>query len=298
MVKISVVVNTLNEEKNIKRAIESISWVDEVLVCDMYSEDKTVEIAKKLGAKVVLHKKTGFVEPARNFAISKTSNDWVLILDADEEVPSKLAEKLREISEQAQVDFVEIPRKNIIFDKWMQASMWWPDYNVRFFKKGSVIWSDKIHIPPTTSGRGLKLESEAEMAIIHYHYMNVFQYLERLNRYTDVQAKELVKDGYKFNWQDLIRKPLGEFLGRYFANRGFNDGLHGISLSLLQAFSFLIVYLKIWEMEKFTQQSIDLSEVRKVSKDGGKEIDYWFKYGNLSKNPVKRFIQKVRNRFP
>lgn len=295
--KISVIINTLNEEENLSRVIKSVDWADEVVVCDMHSEDRTVEIAKKLGAKVVFHDKTRYVEPARNFAISKASNSWILILDADEEVPENLAGKLRELLErEIVISYVEIPRKNIIFGKWMKASFWWPDYHVRFFQKGKVIWSDKIHSKPKIEGEGMILPLEEQLAIIHHHYTSVFQFIERLNRYTDIQAKELKNEGYKFNWADLINKPLSEFLGRYFANRGFEDGLHGLALSFLQAFSFLVLYLKIWEMEKFSDHEIKLSAVKKVSKDAGKEINYWFKYTSLSSNSFKRFFQKVRNK--
>lgn len=297
MVKISVVINTLNEEKNIERAIYSVKWANEIVVCDMYSDDKTVELAKKLGAKVAYHKKTNYVEPARNFAISKSTGDWILVLDADEEIPESLAKRLQQIADKMhQIDYVEIPRKNIIFDKWMKASMWWPDYNIRFFKKGKVTWSDKIHIPPQTQGAGIKLEVKEEWAIIHYNYNNISQYLERMNRYSTIQAKELIKDGYKFKWQDLVQKPMSEFLGRYFANRGFEYGLHGLALAIMQAFSFLIVYLKVWEMEKFESREINFDDVKKLTQSEGEQISYWLKYSNLSPNPFKRVIQKIKNR--
>lgn len=297
MAKITAVINTLNEEKNIERAITSVRWADEILVCDMHSDDNTGVIAKKMGAKVIFHKRTGFVEPARNFAISKASHEWILILDADEEIPASLAGKLKEIADQDGVTtFVEIPRKNIIFGKWMKASMWWPDNHIRFFKAGAVTWSDKIHSKPKTEGQGLTLPDEDRWGIIHHHYTTVSQYIERNNRYSEIQAKELFKEGYEFNWKDLMTKPLGEFLGRYFANKGYQDGLHGLSLSLLQAFMFLLLYLHLWEMKGFKEQSLDLKDVRAVSDQGGKEIDYWFKYGALSKNPLKRFLQRAKNK--
>lgn len=295
--KISAVINTLNEEKNIAQVINSLKWVDEIIVCDMYSEDKTVEIVKKMGARVVFHKRTSYVEPARNFAISKASHEWILILDADEEIGEELAAKIKEIAEkEVDSDYVIIPRKNIIFGKWMKATMWWPDYNIRLFKKGKVTWSDKIHIPPKTEGQGLDLPAEEKYAILHHHYTSIDQFVTRLNRYSSIQAKQMVKDGYKFDWKDLIIKPLGEFLSRFFAKRGFEDGLHGLTLSLLQAFSFLVMYLKVWGMEKFEGKDLKLDELRNITKAGGKEIDYWFKYGNLPKHPIKRIIQKVRNR--
>lgn len=295
---ITVVINTFNEEKNIARVLESVKWADEILICDMYSEDKTVEIAKKMGAKIVFHKREGFVEPARNFAISEASNEWVLVLDADEVIPASLSKKLKEIVKKSIVsDFVEIPTKNIIFGKWIKASMWWPDYHVRFFKKGAVVWTEKIHSKPKTKGMGLTLPVEEKWAKVHYNYQSISQFIERMNRYTTIEASQLNKSGYKFNWSDLIQKPLGEFLSRFFANRGYEDGLHGLALSVLQALSFLIVYLKLWEMEGFTQKLIDLSEINQESRKGAKAFDYWLKQSRLSKNPFKRFLQKAQAKF-
>lgn len=295
--KISVVINTLNEEKYIARALNSVKWADEVVVCDMYSEDKTAEIAKKMGAKVILHSQKNYVELARNFDISQASNDWVLILDPDEGIPGNLAGKIQEIVGLNKCSFVEIPRKNIIFGKWMKNSMWWPDYNIRLFKKGSVTWGEEIHRPPKTEGQGLCLSAEENLAIVHHHYENISQFIRRMDRYTSVQSEELLKNEYKFNWVDVIQKPVGEFLSRYFANRGFEDGLHGLSLSLLQAFSFLVMYLKVWEAEKFKERHLSSKEMVAESKKAGQEINYWFKYGNLSNNSVIRVLQKVKNKF-
>lgn len=297
MAGISVVINTLNQAKDLKRAINSVKWADEILICNMGSDNETVKIAGEIGARVISHKKLEHVEPARNFAISNAKNDWILIIDPDEEVSENLRNRLVQIaSKMEQIDYVRIPRKNLIFDKWMKASMWWPDYNVRFFKKGKVKWNDKIHRPPEVIGQGLDLPAEEKWSIIHYHYGNIPQFLERMNRYTGVQANELNKEGYKFDWRDLIKKPLGEFLGRFFASRGYQDGIHGLALSLLQAFSQLFLYLKLWEMEKFKQVEINLSDLNVVSKQAGKEIDYWFKNVGLSQNPFKRFVQKVKSK--
>lgn len=286
--KVSVVINSLNEEKNIQRAIESAGWADEIIVCDMNSDDKTREIAKKMGAKVFLCAREGFVEPARNFAISKASNEWVLILDADEKIPQTLSNKLKQLAEKSvNANFVEIPRKNIIFGKWMKASMWWPDYQVRFFKKGKVLWNREIHSKPKVSGEGLKLAEREEEAIIHYNYQTISQFLERMNRYTQLEAEELIKRGYKFGWKDLLEKPTNEFLSRFFANKGYNDGLHGLALSLIQAFSFLIVYLKVWEISGFEQEKISLSELKNEAAVQTRSIDYWFK------NEKKGFFKKI-----
>ena len=302
MSNISVVINTLNEENNIGRVIGCIGWVDEIVVVDDGSTDNTLKLLDKLKVKlkklkIFHHHSKGYVEPARNFAISKASGDWILILDADEEIPKSLSIRLQEIgSKMEQIDYVEIPRKNIIFGKWMKASMWWPDYQIRFFKRDKVVWSDQIHIPPKREGHGLRLDDDEKYALIHHNYDSLTQFIDRLSRYTKIQATELVKKDYRFSWMDLITKPTSEFLSRFFANRGFEDGVHGLALSLLQAFSFLIMYLRVWEMEKFTQQEINLKEVKEVKDKIDPQIDYWFQNVNLSKNPFKRFIQKARNK--
>lgn len=295
--KISVVINTYNEAAHIDRAIKSVLWADEILVCDMNSEDDTALIAKKLGAIVFFHKKTGFVEPARNFAISKASHEWILVVDADEEIPETLEERLKDIiKKNGVVTHVEVPRKNIIFGKWMKAAGWWPDYNIRFFKKDFVTWSNKIHSKPKTSGQGLTLSAEERYAISHHHYSTVSQFIARMNRYTDVQAKELRNDGYQFDWKDIIKKPVSEFMSRFFAHRGFEDGLHGLALSLLQGFSHLVMMLKVWEATQFEKKQPSYEEVVTLMKSQGEELTYWFKYSNLSKNPIKRTLQKIKNK--
>jgi (heptosyl)LPS beta-1,4-glucosyltransferase len=273
---ISVVINTLNEEENLPRALSSIkSFADEIVVVDMKSDDNTVEIAEKAGAKVYEHKRVGYVEPARNYAIGKAKKEWILILDADEEVPKSLIKRLKKIVKDPKADYYRLPRKNIIFGKWMQHTRWWPDYNIKFFKKGSVSWNEIIHTVPLTKGKGADLDAKEDLAIIHHHYKDLDQYLERMNRYTSIQAKTLIEKKYKFIWKDLVQKPTGEFLSRYFAGQGYKDGLHGLATSLLQAFSEAIVYLKVWQEEKFLEQHMSFDEVVKEVSEVEKQLDWW-----------------------
>ena len=276
MEKISVVVNTLNEEKNLPRALSSVKdFADEIVVVDMKSDDNTQGIARKIGAKVFEHERTGYVEPARNYAISKTTGDWILVLDADEELPTNLKKELKNLVEHPTADYYRIPRKNIVFGKWIKHSRWWPDYNIRFFKKGFVSWNEIIHSVPTTKGKGLDLEPEGGNAITHYHYETVEQYIERLNRYTSEHAKNKIADGYKFDWSDLVRKPMNEFLSRYFQGEGYKDGLHGFILASLQAFSELVMYLKVWQNEKFPEKHVDIEEVINETKEAESDLHYW-----------------------
>lgn len=293
---ISVVINTLNEAENLPRAIASAkNFADEIVVIDMESTDATVQIAKKLGAKVFSHKKTGYVEPVRNFAISKASNSWVLILDADEEIPRSLKDEIVNIIKNPKADYYRIPRKNIIFGKWMKYSRWWPDYNIRLFKKGAVTWNEIIHAVPITQGIGGELETKEDFAITHHHYNSVEQYVERMNRYTTMHAKLRIEEGYKFAWKDIFAKPANEFFSRYFFGEGYKDGLHGLSLSFLQAFSELVMYLKIWQSEKFVEKEIEINEVISVMRDEEKELHYWQNDAQYKKSG--KFTDRLRRKF-
>lgn len=275
--KISVVVNTWNEEENIERCLSSAtSLADEIIVVDMESQDKTYELARKFTEKIYPHRRMGFVEPARNFAIEKATGDWIFILDADEVIPPSLSQKLKQIVESGQYDFVRVPRKNIVFTKWLEYSGWWPDYQVRFFKKGAVIWTEEIHAIPITRGRGFDLPAAEDQAIIHYHYTGISQFIERLNRYTEQEAKQLVSSGYRFSWPDLVRKPSNEFLSRFFAWEGYKDGIHGFVLANLQAFSFFVTYLKVWEKENFPKEERVLDKLGEEKRQAHKDFNFWF----------------------
>ncbi len=277
MGKISVVINTLNEEKNLPKALASVRQLaDEVIVVDAMSTDRTVEIAKKTGAKVYRYTKpVRYVEPVRNFAIGKAKSEWILILDADEELTSNLSRELKKITKKPDADYYRLPRKNIIFGKWIKHSRWWPDYNIRFFKKGSVLWSEIIHSVPETHGKGLDLPPEENLAILHYHYVSIEQYIERMNRYTTEHAKLLITEGYKLSWKDLIKKPTNEFLSRYFQGEGYKDGLHGLTLAGLQALSEFVLYLKVWQSEKFKEEKLNLEDVINVMKESESDLHFW-----------------------
>lgn len=299
-IKISAVVNVRNESKNIYDCLKALQFCDEIVVVDMESTDNTKEIAKQFTDRIYDHKMVGYVEPARNFAIKKAIGEWILIVDADERIPKTLAAKLVSITQSSDVDFVRIPRKNLIFGQWMTHSRWWPDYNIRFFKKGAVQWQDEIHSIPVTLGTGINLDAEGELAIEHHHYDNIDEYFERSLRYSTQQAKELIKSGYKFDPIDLITKPTGEFISRFFAGEGYRDGLHGLVMAFLQFFSIMLIYLKVWQHEE--HKPIKASEFtpvwQKAFYDKFKEIRYWFITVKIqmSKSNLQTFFLKIARR--
>jgi (heptosyl)LPS beta-1,4-glucosyltransferase len=299
-IKISAVINTRNEEKNIFACLKTLKFCDEIVVVDMDSTDNTVEIAKEFTDRIFHHPAVGYVEPARNFAIHKALGDWIFIVDADERVPKTLAVKLIEIANQNEVDFVRIPRQNLVFDQWLQHSRWWPDHNIRFFKKGSVQWQDEIHSVPVTYGTGLTLEDSPALALEHQHFQTIDEYFLRTLRYSSQQAKELIATGYQFEPVDLLKKPFGEFLSRYFAGEGYKDGLHGLVMAFLQFFAILLIYLKVWQAEDF--KPVKAGEFtplwQRTFKENFKEIRYWFLTVRLQNSRSKKetFFLKLQRR--
>lgn len=292
MAKISAVINTLNEAKKIGRCLASLKgFANEIIVVDMMSTDGTREIAQKYGAKVFKHKRIGYVEPARNFAISKAKYDWVIILDADEELPVGLKTYLKNEIKGSGSDYFRIPRKNIIFGKWMKHSGWWPDYNIRFFRKGNVTWNEVIHSVPMTTGKGEDLPAKEDFAIRHRHYSSVEEYITRMNKYTTIQAKELNKKGIEFKWRFVISKPVSEFLRRYFAESGYKDGLHGLTVCLLQTLSELVIYAKLWQKQKFRKVKIDQESTYQELKKASSEFVWWIYESKI--NDTKNIFQKV-----
>lgn len=292
MAKISAIINTYNEEKKISRCLASLKgFAGEMIVVDMMSTDSTREIAKRYGARVFKHKKISFVEPARNFAIEKAKYDWVMVVDADEELSETLKTFLKKEIKSPSASYYRLPRKNIIFGKWMKHTGWWPDLNIRFFKKGAVSWNQVIHSVPMTTGIGFDLPVSEEYAIKHKAYSSVEEYLLRMNRYTSVQAREINRKNIEFVWSFLISKPLSEFLRRYFAEEGFKDGVHGLSLSLLQAFSELVVYIKLWQKQNFKKRKLDLMGVESEFSKSVKEISWWLEESKIRTS--KNFFNKI-----
>jgi glycosyltransferase involved in cell wall biosynthesis len=296
---LSVVISAWNEAKNLPRVVASVAKLaDEIVVIDTQSTDDTAAVAQQLGCRVFSHPYTGIVEHVRNFSISKATGDWILLLDADEEVPPTLSGYIKKLITENRADYCRLTRKNLIFDKWIRSDHWWPDYVYRLFKKGAISWQDSIHSIPITQGIGFDFPAEEKFSLIHYNYQSISQFIDRLNRYTDFQARELEKSNTKFHWTDLIRRPTQEFLTHYFSRKGHSDGLHGLALSLLQAFSCLVVYLKLWEFHHFAQVSLGPKDIHQEFSQAGTEFYWWYWQTRISaSHGLKKYLWKIKRRF-
>jgi len=240
---ISVVIHTYNADKYLEECLQSVSSVEEVIICDMYSNDRTIEIAQKYGCKIIYHENVGFADPARNYALSHATQDWVLVVDADEVITKELLDYLREETQKPDCpDVFLIPRKNYVFGKFMRSL--YPNCILRFFRRGNVSFSKHVHCTPDEI-RGVEYKIDPkreELAIIHYNYDSVASFISRTNTYTTLELEKMAKRGFKFSLKYLILRPFGEFIKRYFLKSGYKDGLHGLYES--------IAIIKLWEYEK------------------------------------------------
>lgn len=298
MSKISVCLATFNEEKNIKDCLESVKWADEIVIVDGRSTDKTVEIAKKYTSKIIVRENPLMFHINKQKAFEAATGDWILYLDADERVtPALKKEIISNIQHQASsVNGFWIPRKNIIFGKWMKHTGWWPDHQLRLFRRGKAHLPCKsVHEQPKLSGKAGYLKNP----LIHYNYQTVSQYVERLNKlYTENDKNVFLAEDRKIKWQDAIRFPVNEFFKRFFKEKGYQDGLHGLVLSILQSFSALVTFAKIWEEKGFKEEKLPFSDFVVEMKKLGKETTYWLTTTQIkmAKNSIRRFYLKLKRR--
>jgi len=296
---LSVVISAYNDEKNLELCLSSVKQVaHEIIVIDNSSTDGTAKVAKSYHAKVFKKENNPMLNVNKNYGFEKAIGAWILNLDSDEEITEEL---LREIQDILNLELTEakkgywIPRKNIIFGKWIQHGPWWPDKHLRLFQKGSGKFQCKhIHEYIDVDGE----LGELTHPYIHHNYDSISQYLSKLERYTTNEATVLKETQYQLSWYDAVRFPLSDFMKTYFAENGYQDGLHGIVLSLLQAFYSFVVFTKLWEMEQFPQQTVGLPSVLHEFKRAGSEFSYWMISAKIkeSHNLLHRIVLKMRRR--
>jgi len=253
MRKVSAYVITKNEEKHIKECVESVLFADEVVLVDSGSSDATVEIAKKLGCRVVGHKFESF-GAQRNFALTQCSNDWVIALDADERVSPELKnEILSELANPSGGEVFIAPRKSKFINKWILHSGWYPDYrHPILFDKTKARYKDQL-VHEDIEYRGKKSYFKGD--ILHYPYDSIKQFIKKSDLYTDFKAQEMFERGKKFKAANLIINPSAMFVKMFFTKKGFLDGVTGFVLAVLYSCIYTSMkYIKLWELEQKVKQ--------------------------------------------
>ncbi len=259
---ISVVINTLNEEEHIADCIDSVrEFADEVLVCDMYSDDDTVSIAEGLGARVIYHKRTGFVEPARHIAISKAKYEWILVIDADERLTYELAQQLKAIAIKDNYDLVLFCRMNYYFGDFVRLKGFLTKRTAQFFRKQVYLETYDEKIDRRLHGNFASLVKYAprqfqmsyEYYVLHLSYPTIEKYVcKTLGMYARIEAEQYFQQGQKFSLSRMLSETLRLFIGRYLIRQGFRIGMRGFILSVLMAGYRFLIWANLWLLEETT----------------------------------------------
>jgi len=243
---ISAVIITKNEEQNIKKCLESLKWVDEIVIVDGESTDRTVDIAKSYNAKVVTHKFEGDFGLERNIGSQNATGTWVLALDADEVVPDSTKEKIQNLLKHGtDADAFNVLRKQYFLGKFMEYGGRYHRI-VNLYRREKTKFEGKVHHLVKVSGT----VKDADFYIEHYPFFSIEQFIEKHNRYTTCEAREMFEN-FKDTKFDEIRKnitvkPIKLFFKTYFKKKGYKDGLHGLVFCILFTWSYILRWVKYW----------------------------------------------------
>lgn len=247
--KISARVNTYNEEDNIAACLETLTWADEIVVVDSFSTDRTVEIARRYTDRVYQNKFVGYREQ-HDFGDSLCENDWVMVLDADERLTPEAREEILAIRVAGTPHSgFRIPRRTWYLDRWIRHSGWYPDHQLRLFRKSCGGWAGPPeHAACRVTGSVASLRGD----ILHFTRRSLKEHLEVLNRYTDIAAHDRSEKGRRGSFSSLLTKPPVAFLRSYVWRAGFLDGWAGLVIAYLAATYVAVREAKLLEIARGT----------------------------------------------
>jgi len=253
MLEISAVIITLNEERRLPRALESLSVADEVLVVDCGSADQTVEIAEAAGARVVSHPWEGFTRQ-KNYAAAQARYPWILSLDADEALSPQLATELRKLKQEGADDAAgyRFPRLARFQGRWIRHSGWYPDRKLRLYDRRRGCWAgDYVHERVEVDGPVRDLSGD----LYHFTGDSFEQQLQRMDRYTALAAQEAFERGGRWILAGMLAGPPWKFLETYFLRQGVRDGFPGFVIAVLAGLYVFLKYAKLWQLVHGSQRT-------------------------------------------
>lgn len=247
--KLFAVILTSNEARHIQECIDSVRFADGIVIYDSFSTDQTVHLAQQFGAEVIQRKFDNYANQ-RNAALAavKERADWVLFVDADERVTPELAAEVREVITRPNVSGWRIPRFNYIFGRITKGAGWYPDYQTRLLRVGKAHYDPdrQVHELVVLDG----IEGTLTQHFIHYNYHDLSQFVAKQQRYTQYDAQIMWKQGIHPKPQNFALQPIRQFWWRFVSLKGYQDGLHGLRLSLLMAWYELRKYQILWRLSR------------------------------------------------
>ncbi|MFC2138026.1 glycosyltransferase family 2 protein [Bacteroidota bacterium] len=249
MPKLSSIIITKNEEENITRCLESIKDIsDEIIIVDSFSEDNTEKICKKYNVRFFQKEFKGYASQ-RNFAAGLSNNDYVLFIDADEEISNELKNNINIIKEKYSFDAYKLKRLNNYCGKWIKHSGWYPDEKLRLYNKNKAEWiGEDIH-------EELILKDHSKISVIqghlfHYTYPSISTHISDIEKYSILSARSKFKKGKRISVIFILFRLFYSFFYRYFIRLGILDGYYGFVISIISAYGNFIKDILLLEMHK------------------------------------------------
>ena len=251
-VKISAAIIVFHEEHNVAALCETLSWADEIVIVDSDSTDRTVEIARRYTNRIFNREFKGYKDK-HQYADGQTTGDWILWIDADERVTPELQatiENLRRQDPATLPDGFRIARRTYFMNRWIRHCGWYPDYQMRLYRKGASYWDGIApHETARVHGRVEILSGE----LLHYTKNSLTEYHRVLDSYTSLAAEYHYRKGRRTKPHTLLIRPIAGFLQTFFLKQGFRDGVPGLIISIFTAYYAFLRSAKIWEMANARQ---------------------------------------------
>ncbi|MGB9774383.1 MAG: glycosyltransferase family 2 protein [Bacteroidota bacterium] len=244
-VPLSVTIITKDEEQNIAECLQSVRWADEIIVVDAESVDKTREVALQWTPHVIVHAWEGYAQQ-KAFALSQATHEWVFSIDADERATPELQEEIASVLRNGtSCSGFYIPRKNFFLGKWIRSCGWYPNYQLRLFRREATQLTNRlVHEGFVVKGNVGYLKS----AILHNTHPSIERTVKKINEYSTLQAQEKA-EGKRIRIIDVLFRPVIAFCQHFFLRRGFTEGFYGFMVSAFHAMTNLLTYMKAWELQ-------------------------------------------------
>jgi len=244
--KISATIIVRNEEDNIANVCETVSWVDEIVIVDSDSSDKTVEIARRYTDKIFDREFKGYKDK-HEYADAQTTGDWIFWIDADERVTTELREAILALKDKADnelADGYRIARKTWYLDRWIKYSGWYPDYQMRLYRKDKSYWDGVApHQTARVDGRVETLDGE----FLHYTKRSLSEHARVTDSYATLAAEHIANGGRKIGAFGIVSNAIAAFFRTYIFKQGFRDGVPGLIIAGFTAYGVFLKCAKVWE---------------------------------------------------
>jgi len=244
---ISAIVVCFNEEERIRDCLESLRWCDEIVVVDAFSTDRTPEICRAYTDRLIQREWAGYRDQ-KAFAHSQATKEWVFLVDSDERVTPELRNEVQTALAQDNGNYAgyAVPRLVHYLDRWWRRGGWYPDYDVRLFRRERATWAgSEPHEKILVDGAVRRLR----YPLHHYSYRNIEDHLQRINRFTSISSRELKNQSGRWRLSDALLRPAARFFRSYVLKRGFMEGFAGFYVAVTAAVYVFLKYAKLWELE-------------------------------------------------